>query len=65
LGFCAPDLFFFPFAFVSAYSLNEVEEKTREFRKNPAPLIPEDASTFKVSYTMRSSVTYCCLLVFV
>ncbi|XP_066363394.1 mitochondrial import inner membrane translocase subunit TIM50-like [Miscanthus floridulus] len=30
-----------------AYSLNEVEEKTREFRKNPAPLIPEDASTLE------------------
>ncbi|KAG0518771.1 hypothetical protein BDA96_09G205500 [Sorghum bicolor] len=30
-----------------AYSLNEVAEKTREFRKNPAPLIPEDASTLE------------------
>ncbi|AQK94761.1 import inner membrane translocase subunit TIM50 [Zea mays] len=30
-----------------AYSLNEVEEKTREFRKNPRLLIPEDASTFE------------------
>jgi len=37
---------------VSAYSLNEVEEKTREFRKKPTLLIPEDASTFEVSYTM-------------
>ncbi|TVU20629.1 hypothetical protein EJB05_36844, partial [Eragrostis curvula] len=30
-----------------AYSLDEVEEKTREFRKKSAPTLPEDASEFE------------------
>ncbi|KAF8715814.1 hypothetical protein HU200_026766 [Digitaria exilis] len=38
-----------------AYSLPEIDAKTREFRKNPAPPIPEDASAFEKYKAMAYS----------
>nr|CAB3464742.1 unnamed protein product [Digitaria exilis] len=38
-----------------SYSLPEIDAKTREFRKNPAPPIPEDASAFEKYKAMAYS----------
>nr|CAB3460998.1 unnamed protein product [Digitaria exilis] len=38
-----------------AYSLPEIDAKTQEFRKNPAPPIPEDASAFEKYKAMAYS----------
>ncbi|KAL6618949.1 hypothetical protein ACP70R_034088 [Stipagrostis hirtigluma subsp. patula] len=38
-----------------AYTLDEVEQKTREFRKNPVPTVPEDASEFEKFKAMAYS----------
>ncbi|KAL6838541.1 hypothetical protein ACP4OV_031597 [Aristida adscensionis] len=38
-----------------AYTLDEVEQKTREFRKHPAPTVPKDASEFEKFKAMMYS----------
>ena len=46
-------MLFLPVSLSVAYSLDEIEQM-REFRKNQAPPVAEDASGFEVNYTMCS-----------
>jgi hypothetical protein len=60
-GGCSSD-FFCCFVPRLAYSLDEVEQNTREFRKKQAATLPDYASEFEVKWQLPQP--YCCLLVF-